>query len=394
MAARYLVSGGNGNFNSSTNWSTLSGGASGASFPTSVDDIIIDANSANAPITVNVLSACKSFTASNYTGTWSLTNNLSINGTTNTGNITLSNGMIITGSGSFIKIPTGTTGVITSNGAIFDCNFIFQAAAATTTIITGAMQVNKNITWSLNSTNTNTVNGSTISVGGDIIHNSPVTGTSIIQMIGSTAATITQVATRYLQNNLIINKGLGAFNQVDLYWGASSRTLTYTSGVPNHTGILFVGNGGILNTSGMSWNIIDPSTGLNFTSVCNANKLQKTATTVNITLGGTLGFNVNYLELITSNTGNISFVSGKTYTINNSIIYTAVSNNAQFRCASGANAIINLGANAFMKLYKVNISRITASNKTLRTVDGTVDAGVSQNVFKLDSNINPFSKTR
>jgi hypothetical protein len=392
MANRFLVSGGNGDFDSSTNWSTTSGGVSGASFPTLVDDIIIDANSLNAPITVNVLSACKSFTASNYTGTWNIANDFSVNGTTNTGNITLSAGMTITGIGSFIKVPTGTTGVITSNGVVFDCNFIFQAAAATTTTITGAMQVNKNLTFSLNSTAINTINSGTISVGGDIIHNSPVAGTSVLQMIGSTTATITQVATRFLQNNLIINKS-GIWNQVDLYWGASSRTLTYTSAVVNHTGILFVGNGGILNTSGMTWNTIDPSTGLNFTSICNANKLQKTANTININLGGTFGFNINYLDLITSNTGNISFSSGKTYTINTSLIYTAVSKNAQFRCNSGANAIINLGANAFMKIYKVNILRITASNKTLRIVDGTVDSGVSQNVFVLDSNINPYSKT-
>lgn len=391
MASRFLVPGGTGNFNSTTNWSATSGGSSGASFPTSVDDIIIDANSANASINVNVLSACKSFTASNYTGTWTMTNNLSVNGTTNKGNITLSSGMIITGNGSFIKIPTGTTGVITSNGAVFDCNFIFQAAAATTTIITGAMQVNKNLTFSLNSTAINTINSGTISVGGDIIHNSPVAGTSVLQMIGPTTATITQVANRYLQTNLVINK-TGIWNQVDLYWGVASRTLTYTAGSVNHTGVLFVFNNGTLNTNGISWNTIQPSGAINFTSLCSCNKIQQSAITVSIIFGGTFGFNTNYLELLSSNTGNVSFASGKTYTINTSLIYTAVSN-AQFRCNSGANAIISLGANAFMKIYKVNISRITASKKTLRTVDGTVDSGISQNVFVLNSNINPYSKT-
>lgn len=394
MANRYLVSGGTGNWNSTTNWASTSGGVSGASFPVATDAVIIDALSANASLNVNVLSACLSFTCSNYTGTITMTNNLSVNGTTNTGNITLSSGMTITGTGSFIKIPTGTTGVITSNGAIFDCNFTFQAAGATTTTITGAMQVNKNLTFSLNSTSANTINSGTISVGGNIIHNSPVAGTSALQMIGSTTATITQVANRYLSTNLIINK-TGIWNQVDLYWGGSSRTLTYTAGVSNHTGILFISNNSTLNTNGMTWNTIQPASGaLNFTSLCSANKIQQSSSTVSITCGGTFGFNTNYLELTSSNTGNISFVSGKTYTINTSLIYTSVSNNAQFRCNSGNNAIIVLGANAFMKIYKVNISKITASNKTLRTVDGTVDSGVSQNVFVLTSNINQYNTTR
>lgn len=393
MANRFLVSGGTGNYNSTTNWSTTSGGASGASFPTSVDDIIIDINSANAPLNINVVSACKSFSASNYTGTITMSNNLSVNGTTNTGNITLSSGMTITGNGTIIKIPTGTNGVITSNGAIFDCNFNFQAAGATTTVITGAMQVNKNLTFSLNSTLVNTINSGTISVGGDIIHNSPVAGTSTIQLIGSATSTITQVATRFLGTNLIINK-TGILNQVNLYWGATSRTLTYTSGIVNHTGVLFTSNNSTLNTNGMSWNTIQPNTGaINFTSLCNCNKIQQSALTVSITCGGTFGFNTNYLELTTSNTGNISFASGKIYYINNSLIYTAISNNAQLRCNAGANAIISLSGNAFMKIYKVNVSKITSLDKTLRIVDGTVDSGVSQNVFILDSNINPYSKT-
>lgn len=44
MADRYWV-GGAGNWSSTTKWSTTSGGASGASVPTSVDDVIFDANS-------------------------------------------------------------------------------------------------------------------------------------------------------------------------------------------------------------------------------------------------------------------------------------------------------------------------------------------------------------
>ena len=152
MAARFLVPGGDGQWNSTTNWSATSGGASGASFPVAADTVTFDINSANAPMTVNVASACLSFTASNYTGTLTVSNTLTVSGTTNTGNITLSAGMTITGTGTIIKKPTGTTGVITSNGVVLDCNFQYTGIAASTTTLTGNLQVNKNVTFSLNST--------------------------------------------------------------------------------------------------------------------------------------------------------------------------------------------------------------------------------------------------
>ena len=198
MATRYLVPGGDGNYNSTSNWSATDGGASGATFPVAADDIIINANSLNAPITVNVVSACKSFNASSYTGTVSMNSDLSVEGTAALGDITLSSGMTITGSGTFSKKGTSTTGRITSNGVIFDCNFSFTNTVVCTTLISGAMQVNGNLSSTLNSTTTTTINTGTISVGGDIIHNNPLAGTSTIQLIGTNPSTITQVATRYL----------------------------------------------------------------------------------------------------------------------------------------------------------------------------------------------------
>lgn len=69
MANRYWV-GGTGTWNgtNTTNWSTTSGGASGASVPTSVDDVFFDANSdSGAPFTVTqstVTGVCRDFTVS------------------------------------------------------------------------------------------------------------------------------------------------------------------------------------------------------------------------------------------------------------------------------------------------------------------------------------------
>ena len=65
MADRYWV-GGSGSWNSTSKWSTTSGGASGASVPTSVDNAIFDANSgsgaAHYTVTVTASSTCANLT--------------------------------------------------------------------------------------------------------------------------------------------------------------------------------------------------------------------------------------------------------------------------------------------------------------------------------------------
>lgn len=399
MASRFLVSGGNGNWNSTTNWSDTDGGASGASFPVAADDVIINANSLNAPLIINVVSECRSFSASNYTGTISMDSTLTSVGTAALGNITLSSGMTITGSGTFAKRGTTTTGRITSNGAIFDCNFSFTNTVACTTLIDGLMQVEGNLSSTLNSTVITTINTGIIKLKGNLIHNNPLAGSATIELVGSPTSTITQVATRYLGTNLVINKGVGTFNQVDLYWGANSRTLTYTSGIINHTGVLFTANAtsATINTNGMNWNTLEVTNSVLFTSIFNANRLQRTTTSVNNIFGGTHGFNINYVELIsTGNGGNFQgTVGGLVYKINNSLIFTVAGGvNGQIRSTGLSNINLELSENAFMKLHKVNMLKITATKKTLRTLSGTVDSGVSQNVFTLSSNINPYSTTR
>jgi hypothetical protein len=394
MATRYLVPGGDGNYDSTSNWSATDGGASGASFPVAADDIIISVNSLNAPLNINVVSACKSFSASSYTGTVSVDNDFSVNGTTNTGNITLSSGMTITGSASFIKVPTSTTGVITSNGAIFDCNFIFQAAAATTTTITGAMRVEKNLTFSLNSTAINTISSGTISVGGDIINNSPVAGTSPLQMIGSTTANITQTASRFLQINLIINK-TGILNINDLYWGGASRTLTYTSGVVNHSGILYTAISSVtFNTNGIIWNIIKPAIAstLNLTSTLKTSTIEFIANGGSFTLAGTHGFDCDNFIFSSINASGVTLRQNITYKINSYILVTSTQfNNVQVRTNTGI-ANLELGLNSVMQLYKVNFSRIKATKKILRVVGGVVTD--CTNVYTLSSNLKQYNTTR
>ncbi len=81
MADRYWVAGGTGNYNSTTNWSATSGGASGASAPTAADNVFFNAASGAGTATINVASACANLNLTGFTGTLAYTFSLTINGT-------------------------------------------------------------------------------------------------------------------------------------------------------------------------------------------------------------------------------------------------------------------------------------------------------------------------
>src|SRR3990167_5891253 len=134
--ARYWV-GGSGTWDASdtTHWSASSGGAGGASVPTSSDDAIFDANSGTTTCTLSGVIQCANFDAS-------ATSLLIFTGTTNTfsvyGNFTLKSGMTWSHSGT-IKLAATTTGktgffgfsstagntrVLTLGSSTINCNYL------------------------------------------------------------------------------------------------------------------------------------------------------------------------------------------------------------------------------------------------------------------------------
>ena len=179
MAARYLVSGGTGNWNSTTNWSATDGGASGASFPVNGDAVFFTTNSGATNITVNAVSACTSIAASGtYTGTLTFNSTLTVAGA-----VTFIAGMTIAGTSDLI---CNTTATLTSGGKT----------------LTGGLRLSGTATFTLAdnwyniglltigaSTLSTTVNGGTIyasggyTVGGTTGNN---LGTSRVIMTGGT----------------------------------------------------------------------------------------------------------------------------------------------------------------------------------------------------------------
>lgn len=177
MALRYLVSGGDGNSNSTSNWSTSSGGVPGASVPGGGDDIVIDINSLNAPLTFNANMQVRSITVDDYTGTFTINNNiiLTIFGNSAAGFLLFNSNFTFTSVGSGLLRfydNTASTCTINTGSVILDCNVSFiQLTSAQQSIFTLQSNLTITKTLSLNPTNSGmAINGAfNINALGDVI---------------------------------------------------------------------------------------------------------------------------------------------------------------------------------------------------------------------------------
>src|ERR1700748_1831116 len=109
MANRFWV-GGTGNFdNTTTHWSTTSGGSSGASVPGNSDAAIWDSLSGGGTCTVTNFHNCVSFNFSTYTGTLAGSSDLQVQAN---GSYTFGSSMTMTWTGN-MQFTSGTTNTIT-----------------------------------------------------------------------------------------------------------------------------------------------------------------------------------------------------------------------------------------------------------------------------------------
>jgi len=131
MANRYWVTGGTGNWNSTTNWSTASGGASGASVPSSSDAALFDASSGSGTATLDISPTIQTLTCTGFTGTLAFgTNTITLNstGTIFTGATT----MTVTGTPLIICTNPGAATKTINPGLVSEANTIsFRISAGT-----------------------------------------------------------------------------------------------------------------------------------------------------------------------------------------------------------------------------------------------------------------------
>lgn len=131
MAARFWVTGGTGNWNSTTNWSATTGGASGASVPSTSDTAAFDASSGSGTATLDISPTIQTLTCTGFTGTLAFgTNTITLNstGTIFTGATT----MTVTGTPQIICTDSSATSRTITPTAVTEANSIsFRITAGT-----------------------------------------------------------------------------------------------------------------------------------------------------------------------------------------------------------------------------------------------------------------------
>jgi hypothetical protein len=282
MADRYWVAGGTGNYNSTTNWSATSGGASGASFPDVSDNIFFNASSGVGTATINVASQCANLNLTGFLGTLAFTNSLTVNG------LILNFGLgtyTVTGTGFLIYALANNTFSITSNGTIWTGNLRIGNLQPTITFVDN-FSITGNL--ELRSAGVTTFNGSTLFVGGSLafLTGGFIQGTTNIVFNGTGTWSHT-FSTGYLRNNITINTAGTLTLGANIGYGTS--TLTYTAGTVVTTGsTLNIATNTTLNTNGITWNNI----------------------TANGSTAITLGSNLTLIGTLTITNGTLSFVLG------------------------------------------------------------------------------------
>jgi hypothetical protein len=367
MAARYWVSGGNGSWTSTTNWSTTSGGASGASVPTGSDDAYFDANgNSNATLSTarNLLSLNID---SGYTSTITHNAVLTINAG---GALNLSNNYTIAGTSELLLQQNVT---ITSNGKTWPNNLRFGSTGTRTLVgdfTIGGTLILPATSYTLNATTNEVlyVNGITNSGG--------LSGTAIVEINSGTwqdSATIGAI-----QTNLRINGNVTIGSTVTYKTG----TLTYVSGTVDTTtnsSTLILSDGAILDTNGISWYNITHSavSGAVFTlnsllTVTNNFTMLAGAAE---TFAGTSGFIVSNLINNSISAVTITLREGETYTITTSFqCYKSRHDSSVLFTSSSGTVKANLVlVNPSLCNVLAGFTRIDASGgRTINTFNGVL----------------------
>ena len=324
MAARFLVSGGTGNWNSTTNWSDTSGGAAGASFPTSADDVTFDTASANASITTNVASAALSLTVSGtYAGTITMTNTLTISGAA-----TFLSTMVISGSAHFILQATATH---TSNGKLIPNLTLFATGATRTHTLADNFTVT-NLVFNSAAQNV-VVNGFTININGNLTltAGSP-TGTTNLIMDGT--------GTWSGPSGLALSLTFNSAGTITISGSVAhtAKTITYTAGTMVVAGSsCSFGGTQTINTGGMTWNNI------NNLSTSGTITLTSNISAVNVSSGNTSSDGtINGFTVFAS--GNLTFTQTTGRTLGTTV-FTMIGTGTLSSTNSGTSLVTGLTQN-------------------------------------------------
>ena len=310
MANRYWV-GGTAAWDGTagTKWSLTSGGAGGASVPTSADDVFFSSLSTGTCTISTGNTGAKSINCTGFTGTLTgaIGNNISVSGS-----ITLVAGMTYTYAASISMIATGT---ITSAGKIL--NAIFINGAGITVSLGDALSVTQGVTSSVSLTSgTLNLNGFTLT-------------TSIFSGSNSTTRAIT-----FGSSNIVLTSS-GAGQTVLSMANANNFTYTGTGGFVRNmaaTATVEFGTTGGTTARAPNLTVNAGASALTITAGSWFKNLNFTGSTSTVTTGA------NVVNIA----GNLTLASGGTYTavnVNQSATGTITANGKTL----GVLTIVGLG---------------------------------------------------
>jgi hypothetical protein len=299
MADRYWVAGGTGNYNSTTNWSATSGGASGASVPSTVDDVFFNVLSGVGIAIITSGANCRSLNLTGFTGTLQFDNALTLN----TGSIFNLGTGGYTQTGAIGVNVVGTSLAITSNGTVWSKRLFIGNNGITVT-----MNDTLTITGEFNFSSGAIINGFTINISGNFTTagGGAISGTTSFVFNGNTTWS-SSIGGEELRKNVTINT-VGTITMSGIM-AITGGTFTYIAGTVNTTAFtLKIGNNATtFNCSGIIWENVSgfvTSSTITFTSNFNVK---------NFLLSVTLAFNSNSINI----SGNL--------TVNNAITTSGTS---------------------------------------------------------------------
>jgi len=246
MANRYWVGGaGTWGTTSTTNWSASSGGAAGASAPTTADAVFLDANSGTGAVTLGENVPCLSLTCTGFVGTLDFNaKKISIAGNAATV-LTQSTGMTVTGTPVIDLTYAGATGTRTVSSAnVTESNSISVNVTAGTDIITNiSASVYKNLSFTGFA---GTLSNVTRTIYGNLTISTGMTLTAGVNSTTFAATSGTQQVTtngKTLDFPLVQNGLGGTLRLEDNLTMGSTRTFTLSNGILDlNTKVLSVGN--------------------------------------------------------------------------------------------------------------------------------------------------------
>jgi hypothetical protein len=339
VMGRYWV-GGTGNWSSTGQWSTVSGGAGGASIPTPTDNVYFDINSftgAGQVVTVDTSGSCLDI---NWTG---VTNVPTLAGTQPIhiyGNLTFISAMTVTNTGSLNFDATSTGKTITTAGISISSGFTFNGVGGGWTLQDNLLTTSSIYLWNgIFNTNNKTINCYTF--------NSYSSNTRTL-ILGSSIITCSNNWTVPLATGLTFNIGTSTINM-------TGNSGTFDGGGLTYNNVVFAGTPITVISSNTYANLtLTAGKTVNFTS-------GTTQTVSNLIGWGSSG---NLITIQSSTAGTPATISKSSGTL--ALRYTSLKDitgtgGATFKVVNGTNVSGNTGWTFSVETFIGQLGPVTSS---------------------------------